>query len=85
MATVFLRRLGFGPERSAAQPEKGKRAISEMGQNAKYSLRADVFCFASNNRHCSIGSAGPFGGHERTLAPWLSSDRKSYGNLGEYN
>jgi hypothetical protein len=22
---------------------------------------------------------------ERTLAPWLSSDRKSYGNLGEYN
>jgi hypothetical protein len=23
--------------------------------------------------------------HERTLAPWLSSDRKSYGNLGEYN
>jgi hypothetical protein len=23
--------------------------------------------------------------HERTLAPWLSSDRKGYGNLGEYN
>src|ERR1700740_2808820 len=34
---------------------------SHVGQNAKYSLRADVFCFASNIRHRSIGSAGPFG------------------------
>jgi hypothetical protein len=28
--------------------------MSEMGQNAKYSLRADVFCCASNNGHRSI-------------------------------
>ena len=26
---------------------------SELGQNAKYSMRADVFRFASNIRHCS--------------------------------
>ena len=25
--------------------------MSGWGQNAKYSLRADVFCFASNNGH----------------------------------
>jgi hypothetical protein len=32
-----------------------------MGQKAKYSLRADVFRFASNNGHRSTGSACPFG------------------------
>jgi hypothetical protein len=28
-----------------------------LGQNAKYSLRADVFRFASKFRHCSMRSA----------------------------
>jgi hypothetical protein len=31
--------------------------MSEMGQNAKYSVRADVFRFASKLRHCSMQSA----------------------------
>jgi hypothetical protein len=35
--------------------------MSVWGQNAKYSSGADVFCFASNIRHRSVGSAGPFG------------------------
>jgi hypothetical protein len=35
--------------------------MSGLDQNAKYSLRANVFCFATNNRHRSIASAGPFG------------------------
>ena len=35
--------------------------MSPSGQTAKYSLRADVFCFASNNGHRSTGSACPFG------------------------
>jgi hypothetical protein len=35
--------------------------MSQSGQNAKYSLRADIFCFAPTNRHRSMGSAGPFG------------------------
>jgi hypothetical protein len=29
---------------------------------------ADVFCFASINRHPAVGSAGPFGA---TIRPWL--------------
>jgi len=36
-----------------------------MGQNAKYSLRADVFCFVSNNGHRSTRSACPFGARLR--------------------
>src|SRR3984957_4915543 len=43
-----------------------KGLMSALGQNAKYSLRADVFCFASNNRHPSLGSAGPFGARLRS-------------------
>src|ERR1700686_4631843 len=39
--------------------------MSVLGQNAKYSLRADVFCFASNNGHRSTGSACPFGANRR--------------------
>ena len=35
--------------------------MSESGQNAKYSSGADVFCFASINRHPAVGPAGPFG------------------------
>jgi hypothetical protein len=35
--------------------------MSEPGQNAKYSPRVDVFCFASINRHPAVGPAGPFG------------------------
>jgi hypothetical protein len=31
--------------------------MSVVGQNAKYSLRADVFCFASNNGHRSTPPA----------------------------
>jgi hypothetical protein len=48
-------------------------------------MRRSLPVLTSNNRHRSVGSAGPFGGHERALAPWLGSDRKSYGNPGEYN
>ena len=35
--------------------------MSERGQKAKYSRRADVFCFASANGHRSIESACSFG------------------------
>src|ERR1700720_1474359 len=35
--------------------------MSLVGQNAKYSPRVDVFCFASINRHPGVGPAGPFG------------------------
>jgi hypothetical protein len=35
---------------------RGALPMSESGQNAKYSLRADVFRFATNIRH-RIGSA----------------------------
>jgi hypothetical protein len=35
--------------------------MSELGQKAKYSLRADVFRFGPNNGHRSTGSACPFG------------------------
>src|SRR5258706_10080338 len=34
--------------------------MSEMGQKAKYSLRADVFCFAPESGHCGTESACPF-------------------------
>src|ERR1700721_2689791 len=43
-----------------------RASMSALGQNAKYSLRAEVFCFASNNRHPSLGSAGPFGARLRS-------------------
>src|ERR1700721_952726 len=46
--------------------------MSEPGQNAKYSPRVDVFCFASINRHTAVGPAGPFGAirrHTRSLPP----------------
>jgi hypothetical protein len=42
-------------------PKSGGDRMSHLGQNAKYPLRADVFCFASSNGHSAIGSAGPFG------------------------
>ena len=32
-------------------------AMSELGQNAKYSERADVFRFAPDTRHCVMQSA----------------------------
>jgi hypothetical protein len=35
--------------------------MSQMGQNAKYSLRADVVRSAPNNGHRSIASSCPFG------------------------
>jgi hypothetical protein len=35
--------------------------LSDSGQKAKYSLRADVFRCSANNGHRSIGSACPFG------------------------
>ena len=35
--------------------------MSQLGQKAKCSLRADVFCSAPDTGHRSIGSAGPFG------------------------
>jgi hypothetical protein len=38
-----------------------------MGQNAKYSPRVDVFCFASINRHPAVGPAGPFGAKNRLM------------------
>jgi hypothetical protein len=34
--------------------------MTAAGQNAKYSLRADVFCFASKNRHRQISQSRPF-------------------------
>ena len=39
--------------------------MSQLGQNAKYSLRAYVFCFGPNNGHRSIGPAYPFGANFR--------------------
>ena len=43
----------------------GARHKTAMGQKAKCSLRADVFCFGPNNGHRSIGSACPFGAQKR--------------------
>jgi hypothetical protein len=40
-----------------------------MGQKAKCSLRADVFCFGPNNGHRSIGSACPFGADSVAKVP----------------
>src|SRR5262249_24064251 len=44
---------GSGPRKML--PERPGR--SELGQNAKYSVRADVFRFASKLGHCSMRSA----------------------------
>jgi hypothetical protein len=41
--------------------------MSAPGQNAKYSPRVDVFCFASINRHPAVGPAGPFGAMNRLM------------------
>jgi len=41
------------------------RGTSEMGQKAKYSPRADVFRFASNNGHRQTGPTGPFSAKKR--------------------
>jgi hypothetical protein len=52
-------------------PKRSKEQVllTALGQNAKHSLRAKVFCFASNNRHRSVGSAGPFGARRRHREP----------------
>src|ERR1700731_2032577 len=48
-------------------PAMPSASMSESGQNAKFSLRADVVCFASNNRHRLVGSAGPFGATDTAI------------------
>jgi hypothetical protein len=44
--------------------------MSALGQKAKYSLRADVFRFGSDNGHRSIASACPFGAKSGSAVAW---------------
>src|ERR1700722_20920645 len=61
-----------------------RNAMPQMGQ--KLSSRPETpLPFYPCQRTLSDRPGWSASCHERTLAPWLSSDRKSYGNLGEYN
>jgi hypothetical protein len=42
-----------------ARAGSARKSMSGLGQNAKYSLRADVFCLASHNGHCPTPPACP--------------------------
>jgi hypothetical protein len=44
-----------------------KRRMSEMGQNAKYSSRVDVFRFALESGNCAAHAAFPFRANRRQL------------------
>jgi hypothetical protein len=54
---IFTYPLNFGCMILQIVSAQGRRWV--RAQNAKYSARVDVFRFASNNRHHSVGSAGP--------------------------